>query len=342
MTNDGTANPRLIVGPSWVGDMVMTQSLLMTLQERHTDSPLDVLCPGWSLPVVRRMKQVRKPIEMPFGHGDFRWQDRYRLGKRLRREDYSQAYVLPRSFKSALVPFHAKVPIRTGYLGELRYGLLNDIRKSDPAVLKTTAERFATLGLPVDEKHPPKIRNPVLEVDYANQERLIAQLELDPFGKIVALLPGAEYGPAKCWPLEYFAALGRELLDRGAAVWILGSERDRPAGESIRAHAGSGVRNLCGETRLEDTVDLLGLASAAVSNDSGLMHVAAAVGIPLVAIYGSSTPDNTPPLSDQAQILYLALECSPCFKRQCPLGHLNCLKNIRPNQVLGALSGVLN
>jgi heptosyltransferase-2 len=340
MSNEENARPRLVIGPSWVGDMVMTQSLLVALKKNHPDSPLDVMCPGWSLPVIRRMPQVRRPIEMPIGHGEFRWRDRYRLGRKLRKEHYLQAYILPRSFKAALIPFHANIPVRTGYLGELRYGLLNDIRSADRAVLNTTTARFVALGMAKDFTGAVEVRPPALAVDYANQERLIARLDLDPYGKIVALLPGAEYGPAKCWPLDYYHRLADELVSQGIAVWVLGSQKDRAAGEAIAEGIGA-VRNLCGSTELEDAIDILGLASAAVSNDSGLMHIAAAVGIPLVAIYGSSSPKNTPPLSAKAQTFYLDLECSPCFKRECPLGHLNCLRNIGPDQVLGALNTVL-
>lgn len=338
MSNEKNAQPRLIVGPSWVGDMVMTQSLLIALKENHPESPLDVLSPGWSLPVIRRMPQVRRALEMPLGHGEFRWRDRYRLGKQLRKERYGQAYVLPRSFKAALVPFHANIPIRTGYLGELRYGLINDIRKADRAALQTTVQRFVALA--ADHERVMQIQQPALAVDNGNQERLIAELELDPYGKIVALLPGAEYGPAKCWPLDYYHRLARELISQDIAVWVLGSRKDHAAGEVIAAGLGA-VRNLCGRTELEDAIDLLSLSSAAVSNDSGLMHIAAAVGIPLVAIYGSSSPAYTPPLSEKAQSIYLDLECSPCFERECPLGHLNCLKKIGPNQVLGALHTAL-
>ena len=340
MSNEENVRPRLIVGPSWVGDMVMTQSLLIALKKNHAESPLDVLSPRWSLPVIRRMPQVRKPLEMPLGHGEFRWRDRYRLGKQLRKMRYVQAYVLPRSFKAALVPYHANIPVRTGYLGELRFGLINDIRKADPAASQTTVERFVALAMAADNDRLPQIQPPALTVDYHNQERLIAELELDPYGKIVALLPGAEYGPAKCWPLDYYRRLAGELVNQDIAVWVLGSRKDHAAGEAIAEGLGA-VRNLCGRTELEDAIDLLSLTSAAVSNDSGLMHIAAAVGIPLVAIYGSSSPAYTPPLSEKAQTIYLGLECSPCFARECPLGHLNCLKGIRPEQVLSALATTL-
>lgn len=146
------------------------------------------------------------------------------------------------------------------------------------------------------------------------------------------MMPGAEYGPAKCWPLDYFARLAGDLQAAGYSVWVLGSEKDRPSGEVIAGQ--SRAINLCGRTSLADAIDLLGAAGQAVSNDSGLMHVAAAVGAHVHGIYGSSSPHFTPPLTDRRDIYYLDLDCSPCFARECPLGHLNCLKELRPETVL--------
>lgn len=154
---------------------------------------------------------------------------------------------------------------------------------------------------------------------------------LDTGRPVVAMMPGAEYGAAKCWPLEYFTALAARLAESGRAVWVLGSEKDAAAGQSIAAN--SGAVNLCGKTALEDVIDLLSLCEQAVSNDSGLMHVAAAVDIHVHGVYGSSSPDFTPPLTDKCDIHYLRLDCSPCFKRECPLGHLNCLRDIRPGMI---------
>ena len=321
----------LVVGPAWVGDMIMAHSLFRVLAQEGAQI-IDVVAPGWSLPLLARMPEVSEGVGMPLGHGEFGWRVRRRLGIGLKGRAYTRAIVLPRSFKSALVPFFAGVPVRTGYRGEFRYGLLNDIRPMDPGVLTGTVQRYVALGRPVGEEGPPPVPRPRLEVHADNQSRLIERFGLETDRPVVAMMPGAEYGPAKCWPLDHFRELARALADRGHRVWVLGSDRDRPAGEAIAAAAPE-VIDLCGRTRLEDAVDLLGLAQHAVSTDSGLMHMAAAVGCHVVAIYGSTSPVFTPPLTDRATVLHLGLDCSPCFERECPLGHLRCLVGIRPDGV---------
>jgi len=329
----------LVVGPSWVGDMVMAQSLFVALGGGER-CDIDVLAPGWSLPILERMPQVRRGIAMPLGHGDFGLAVRWRLGRELAAEGYAQAIVLPGSLKSALAPFFARVPRRTGFRGEMRYGLLNDLRILDKAALPMTVQRFVALARPAGAPLPEPFPLPQLVADAANQERLRAELGLPLHQPAVAFMPGAEYGPAKQWPLPHFADLARQLVARGQQIWVLGSAKDRPAGDEIAA-GNPGVHNLAGNTRLGDAVDLLGMASAAVTNDSGLMHVAAALGVPLVAIFGSSSPEHTPPLAERVAIRTLRLECSPCFERTCPLGHTRCLTDITPESVLTALDSVV-
>ena len=324
--------PVLVVGPSWVGDMVMAQALFKVLAQRRPRPVVDVLAPGWSRPLIARMPEIRRAIEMPLGHGEFGWSRRRALGRSLRSAGYAQAIVLPRSFKSALTPFHARIPVRTGYRGESRLWLLNDIRPLDKSALPRTVDRYVALGGPPGAKQPPAVPEPALEVDAANQQRLRTALDLAARVPAVAMMPGAEFGPAKCWPLEYFAEVAREAGSRGRQIWILGSERDRAAGETIRAGAGEAVRNLCGQTRLEDAVDLLAMAEAAVTNDSGLMHVAAAVGCKVIALYGSTTPEYTPPLTANKHVLWLRPDCGPCMQRTCPLDHLKCLRDLLPEQ----------
>lgn len=331
----------LVVGPAWVGDIVMTQSLLKALKEQHPDTPVDVLAQGWSVSLARRMPEVREAIELPAGHGELNFRQLRRLAARLRTRSYDQAVVCPRSAKAALVPFLARIPRRTGFRGEFRYGLLNDIRPLDKAVLKTPGERWTTLGLPRDADRPPRVRQPALRVDADNRDRLLRQWSLDPSGTTVALAPGAEHGSAKRWPVEHFGDLARRLLESGFAVWLLGSPKDRAIAEAIVEQSGPGPVNLCGETTLVDAADLLSTCRAAVTNDSGLMHVAAAVGTHVIALYGSSTPRYTPPLTDRASIHYLDLECSPCFAQECPLGHHRCMRDIHPDQVLDSLARAL-
>jgi heptosyltransferase-2 len=331
----------LIVGPSWVGDMVMAQSLFMVLKQRNPEVTVDVLAPAWSLPLLERMPEVRQGIVMPLGHGKLGLGERYRLGKQLRVEGYDQAILLPNSLKSAIVPWAAKIPKRTGFRGEMRYGLLNDLRILDKQRLTMTVQRFVALAAEPQQPLPEPIPEPKLEVASASIEQALQAIGLQqPERGLLALCPGAEYGPAKQWPAQHFAAVAAEKISAGWQVWLFGSERDRAVGEAVIAAlegAGDGVENLAGRTTLEQAIDLMSLATVVVGNDSGLMHVAAALDRNLVAIYGSSDPTFTPPLNRRAAILDLNLECSPCFRRECPLGHTDCLQQLKPERVLQAL-----
>jgi heptosyltransferase-2 len=337
-----TARKVLIVGPAWVGDMVMAQSLYRLLKQREPHTTLHVLAPAWSLPLLARMPEVTAGIELPVRHGELALGRRVALGKRLRVEAFDQAIVLPRSFKAALVPFFARIRVRTGFRGELRYGLLNDLRPFDASRLDQTVLRFVALGLARDEPQAPEIPEPKLTIDRHGAEALMARLELPHDRPVVALMPGAEYGNAKRWPTERYTDLAARLCRDGFAVWVLGSAKEARLAEEIRTRAGAAmIFNLCGRTSLTDAADLLAVARVAISNDSGLMHVAAAVGTHVVAIYGSSSPHFTPPLTARKTILYRALSCSPCFARECPLGHLNCLYGISVDSVLEAVEAAL-
>ncbi len=310
----------------------MAQSLFISLKQRQPEAEIDVLAPVWSQPLLARMPQVQRAISLEVGHGQLGLWARFRLGRSLRRSSfrhgrYDRAIVLPRSFKSALVPFFAGAKIRSGYRGEMRYGLLNDIRPLDKQLLRQTVQRYVALGQARTAELPPAIPTPVLRIDVDNQRLICRKLGLSRERPVVGLVPGAEYGPAKCWPTENFAKLALSLNDKGIEVWIFGSEKDRAVAEKIVATAPQ-ARNLCGQTRLEDVVDLMALTQAVVSNDSGLMHVACASGTRVIGIYGSSDPDYTPPLSNKAKVVYLGLACSPCFERTCPLGHRDCLTKI--------------
>jgi heptosyltransferase-2 len=321
----------------------MAQALYKLLREQNPAVEIHVVAPPWSLPVLARMPEVARGIELDVGHGELALGRRRAVGRRLRAERYTRAIVLPRSAKSALVPWFAKVPLRTGFRGELRYGLLNDVRSLD-AALDQTVKRFVALGLArgvaPPQSLPPSLR-PQLTGDAHNLERLRAVNGLRHGAPLVALMPGAEYGPAKRWPAAHYGALAAELARSGADVVVLGSAKERAIGDAVVARAAQpAVRNLCGTTSLVDVVDLLAAAAVAVSNDSGLLHVAAAAGAPVVAIYGSSSPSFTPPLTEAAAVVSLEVECSPCFARDCPLKHTRCLNDLAPAIVLRAVESV--
>lgn len=322
----------LIIGPSWVGDMVMAQCLFSALKERFPDHAIDVVAPDWAAPLLGRMQEVRSRIDAPFKRREAGLADRWRLGRSLRGR-YDRAYVMPGSWKSALVPFFAGVRNRTGYLREMRYGLLNEIVPLPEARKRKTAQGFFDLA------GGGQFRAPHLSVDKENQARLLTEHGLQP-DKFAAFMPGAEFGPAKRWPSEHYAGLARELAARGIAVALFGSPNDKPVTAEI-AQLAPGVVDLAGRTRLEDAIDLIAAARIAITNDSGLMHVAAAVGIPVVAVYGSTSPENTPPLAEHRELVWLHLDCSPCHQKTCPLGHLNCLKTLEVGRVLAAAERLL-
>ncbi|BFM49352.1 lipopolysaccharide heptosyltransferase II [Marinomonas sp. THO17] len=327
----------LIVGPSWVGDMVMAQSLFMTIKQQEPDAIIDVIGPNWSVPILARMPEVRNAIVLPTSHGEWGIKTRLTIGKRLRDESYSKAIVIPRSWKSALVPFFANIPHRIGFKGEQRYVLLNERRKLDKNILNQTVKRFVSLGVNNQEAYPPNILpQPKLAIDKANQIELYKKHSLSQ-RPAIALMPGAEFGPSKQWPIPHFHELAKKLIEKGHQVWILGGPKDQQDGNEIIKDLGEYAVNLCGKTQLVDAIDLLEAAEVAISNDSGLMHVAAAVGTRVHGIYGSTSELFTPPLTDNKVIHNLHLECSPCFKRECPLGHTNCQYKIKPSSIYESL-----
>ncbi|MCX7142945.1 MAG: lipopolysaccharide heptosyltransferase II [Proteobacteria bacterium] len=336
----------LIVAPSWIGDTLLAQPLLRRLHDRLGSASIDALAPPWCGPLLARMPEINEVIASPFAHGELKLRARWQLGRELARRKYDKAIVLPNSFKSALIPFFADIPLRAGYVGESRYGLLNLAHKLDQAKVPLMSERYAQLA----EKPGAELQRPLprvrLETDPVNTARTTARLALDRSRPVAAFCPGAEYGPAKRWPVRHFAALARELARRGYAVWLIGSDKDAPTGEEIRAQSGGACENLCGKTDLAAAIDLIACARIVVSNDSGLMHVAAALGRPLVALYGSSSPEHTPPLSlssqpGSARIARIEIECSPCYARECPLAHFKCMNDLAPEQVLAEIDALL-
>lgn len=324
----------LVIAPSWVGDCMLMQPMLHRLQQRHAGARIDVLAPQWTEKLLRQIPEIHDVIVNPFLHGAFELLARRRLGVQLREAQYDQAIVLPNSWKSALIPFFSGIPVRTGYVGEMRYGLLNDARKLNKNKLPLMVERFAQLAEAPLIEIPRPLSSPHLQVSETQRTQTLSKLELTLEKPVAVFCPGAEYGPAKRWPPQYYAELAQYLRARGYAIWLIGSPKDKEVADKIVALGNEPCRNLCGATDLAEAIALISCADLVVSNDSGLMHIAAALDRPMVAIFGSSSPQFTPPLSEKAQVLRLDLPCSPCFKRECPLGHFNCMIKLPPKEVL--------
>ncbi|MDL4913119.1 MAG: ADP-heptose--LPS heptosyltransferase RfaF [Enterobacterales bacterium endosymbiont of Blomia tropicalis] len=340
----------LVIGPSWVGDMMMSQSLYRTLKAEHPDAVIDVMAPAWCRPLLSRMPEVNQALAMPLGHGALEISERRRLGNSLRASGYDRAYVLPNSFKSALVPFFAGIKHRVGWRGEMRYGLLNDLRKLDKAAFPLMVERYVALGYdrPVSsaQQLPQPLLWPKLQVDDQEKIETAAHYQLSAVRPIVGFCPGAEFGPAKRWPHYHYAALAQQLISEGYQVVLFGSAKDHPTGDEIiaalPADARSHCRNLAGDTSLEQAVILLAHCRAVVSNDSGLMHIAAALNRPLVALYGPSSPDFTPPLSARARVIRLITGYHKVRKGDAEQGYHQSLIDIQPTRVYQTLTELLS
>ena len=325
----------LVVAPSWVGDAILSEPLIAQLRAPQGEPIVDVLAPAWCAALYARMRGVGQVFDSTIGHGRVALGERVALARALSTRGYAQAVILPNSWKSALVPWLARIPLRTGYVGEMRWGLVNDARRLDRKALPRLVDRYAALAAPRGEP-PPRAPAPALVADTENRAAALRALGLEGQRRIAILCPGAEFGPAKRWPPAHFGELAQKFLANGLTVWIVGSPNDKAIADAVVAAAGdarSALRDLTGRTDLGTAVDLLSLATVVVSNDSGLMHAAAALGAPLVALFGSSSPAFTPPMSAAARIARIEIACSPCFKRECPLGHFKCMRDLAPATV---------
>lgn len=328
-----------MIGPAWVGDMVMAHTLVQRLRAQDPDAELHMLAPAATAALAARMAEIQTVHSVDFLHGEFGFSRRRRLGKSLRADAFDQAFVLPNSWKSALIPYFANIPKRTGWLGETRYGLLNDLRRLNKARYGLMIERFMALATPDGGLPSPSYPLPQLQVDAHNLARCLSEHQLV-CDKVAVLCPGAEFGPAKKWPPRHYAQLAVRLIAKGWNVWMLGSPNDRQDAADIVQMAGSPAElvNLVGRTTLLDAEDLLSVAQQVICNDSGLMHVACALGRPTVGIFGSTSASFTPPLGPVGLVVEQALACRPCFSRTCPLGHLDCLESLWPEQVLSQIN----
>lgn len=330
-------NRSLVIAPQWIGDAVMSEPLLARLAARGEQ--LSVAALPWVAPVYRAMPQVREVIELPFAHGRLDWSARRRIAATLR-DRFDAAYVLPNSIKAALIPWFAGIPKRIGYRGEGRWGLLNR-RLPNPAGRPPMVAFYAALaGEPLRGDERPRL---AFEPELIGAAAHRAGVEP---GAYWAFAPGAEYGPAKCWPAGHYAELARRLHQRdGLPVLLLGSGKEAAMAQEIADAAPGACRVMAGQTSLLDAMALIAGARGLVSNDSGLMHVAAAFGLPQVAVFGSTSPEHTPPLNPKARVLWLKdelkLDCMPCFERQCRFAHYRCLTEVAPQRVEAALREAL-
>ena len=330
----------LIISPNWIGDAVMAQPLLTLLKLAHPERPIDVLAPAWVAPVWRAMAEVDSVIDTSFRHGALQLRERWRCARQLRERDYAAAYVLPNTFKFALIPWLAGIAQRIGYVGESRYGLLNMLHRDDKLAPRPMVAFYAALAnSPAPSvPQPSELPRPKLTVDTARVAAVVQAAKLDAARPLVVFAPGAEFGSAKRWPITHFAELAVMLQQAipDVQVVILGSEKDRAVGDAITTIAPF-VTNLAGSTALEEAIALIAKADAVISNDSGLLHIASALNRKIVALYGPTDPTHAPPFADVVRTIYLALECAPCKQRECPLGHHRCMKDISAGVVLEAL-----
>ena len=327
----------LVIAPQWIGDAVMSEPLLARLATRG--DAVSVAALPWVAPVYRAMPEVREVIELPFQHGRLDWAQRRAVASQLRGR-FDTAVVLPNSIKSALIPFMARIPTRIGYHGEGRFGLLN-LRLPNPPGRPPMVAFYSALACTGAATNEP----PRLHFEGAVLRRATDLAGVQPQSYWV-FAPGAEYGPAKCWPAAHYAALARSLFAaHSLPVLLLGSGKEAALCHEIAAAAPGACRVLAGQMALIDAMALIAASCGVVSNDSGLMHVAAAFGVPQVAVFGSTSPEHTPPLNARARVIWLkdelGLDCMPCFDRVCRFGHTRCLTEVTPQRVEAALQSAL-
>ncbi len=343
-------NRILIIAPNWIGDAVMSQPLLANLKVIYPQSQIDVLASPWVAPIYRACAEVHQVIEARLEHKQLQWGLRKQLARQLELTKYDACFVLPNSLKSAFIPWLANIPLRIGYRGEMRFGLINfaldNPSKTNRPPMANHYFALSNVIQPSQKIDVNQSADPTLNISPAAKQSVSTKLQTAGMNEksIYVFCPGAEYGVTKRWPTDHFATLAEQLIthESDAHVILLGSRSDHELGKEIISQVTntSQIQNWCGETSLDEAFALFGMFTALVSNDSGLMHIGAALKVPQVAIFGSSDPHHTPPLSDKAKVIWLNLPCSPCHKRECPLGHLKCLKDILPTTVLGTIQSL--
>ena len=319
----------------------MAQTLYKRIKKELPSSQIDVMSPHWSLALLERMPEVYKKIVSPFSHGETKLFERYKLGQGLKKENYDRAIILTNSLKSSLIPYFARIGVRTGWLGEFRYGLINDIRSSKKLKKSLMVEKFAALSLYEENYSIENLTFPELEINFANQRNFLEEFSIDYSKNTMAICPGAEFGPSKRWPAEYYAEIAKFYVNEGWNVLCIGSKNDEDIGIEIGSlnnlRSNESFINLIGKTSLQDAIDILAFTEKVVTNDSGLMHIAAAVKTPLVALYGPSSPEYTPPLISKKKILRKTQGYEKVRYGSNEKGYHQSLLDIKPEEVLDAL-----
>ncbi|BEI43355.1 MULTISPECIES: lipopolysaccharide heptosyltransferase II [unclassified Polynucleobacter] len=337
----------LVIAPHWIGDAVMSLPLITLIHTKFPNSSIDVLCTPWVGPIYRACPAIETIVERDFQHGALQWSLRRSTARELKKQAYDVAFVLPNSMKSALIPWLAGIPTRIGYQGEFRFGLINVSLPNPSRQARTPMmEHYAKLlgGAPNQTSNPQNLPLPKLSIDSTLTQWARGRIEEIGGVPLYVFAPGAEYGSAKRWPTSHFAQLANQILEDNpdARIIILGSRADHVLGQEIvqSTNLSDRIHNWCGAIPLDQSMALIAQSTCLISNDSGLMHIGAALSIPQIAIFGSSNPKHTPPLSPKAQIIWLELDCSPCYQRTCPLGHLNCLNQIDSQRVYSMLTPI--
>ena len=330
-------NRVLIIAPPMVGDMVMSQALLKLLKQQDPSCSIDIFSIATLHDLLKHMPEVDNYLTCPFKHGELQLLERFKVAKAIKEKMYTHAYIIPSSFKSAIIPFLANIPIRIGRLGESRYFVINNIRQA-VTTKRTAVKLLVSLGVSNDSDLPTPMPRPKLSLSQKHLEKTLNKLKIDtPRKPILTICPGAAFGKAKRWPTSHFAQIAKKKKNDGWEVWILGGPDEVVAAQEIQILSNNICTDFTGKTDLSDAIALLSLSTVTVANDSGLMHIAASLDKAVVAIYGPTSPEFAPPLTNKTRSLSLNLACSPCRKPKCKLQHMKCLNDLHPTLVLQAI-----
>ena len=324
----------LIIGPNWLGDIILSIPLLKSL--RSKGHHITYMAPKSYQPIINKIKEIDLFIPTSFTSGKLEFRKRRVLGHSLR-QTFDQSYILPNSWKSAHIAYAAKIPHRAGFLGEVRWGMLTHIHRKPLDPLISTAQKFLSLsGASLTPEYYPQ-----LQINNEQQQKLINTYGLNPHKKILALCPGAIFGPSKRWPLYHFISLTTFFPTHEWDIYLFGGPLEKNLADEFSSRCPREFYNFVGKLSLDEMTDLLSLASVSVTNDSGLLHVSAALNLKIVALYGSTHPKIAPPLCKHHRIHYLNLPCQPCKKRICPLSHLKCLHDVTAEEVYQSIEQLL-